>query len=396
MNQLPSVLMLGWEYPPHNSGGLGEACRGLTQALADQGNQIYFTLPFNYGQPLGHMQLLQFPVATPIQFGFGGGHSVYGHQAYQTSGANWDQMNQVVQNYTDQLGQKADLLTGQADIIHAHDWMTFPAGQMLKQTTGKPLITHIHSTEFDRVAGDGGNPQIAQIEYQGLQASDQIITVSQYTRDILVKHYGIDRRKVTVVHNGIAVNPSARKSFHAFAGERKWVAFMGRLTGQKGLPYFLLLAKKILTQLPETLFVIAGDGDMYHELMLSVADQGLTGHVLFSGFIRDNQKNKLLARADVFVMPSLSEPFGLVALEAAAHRTPVVMSDQTGVGEVLSGSIALPLSDLDQMAASVIKLLTVKSYRDQVVAKQLSALKNTTWSQSATAVQQVYQQVRSS
>ncbi len=393
MNQLPAVLMLGWEYPPHNSGGLGEACRGLTQALSGQGNQIYFTLPFNYGQPLSHMQLMPFPVAEPDQFDLGGSWSVYGQANHHlTQPPTTQGMTEVVDQYTQKLVDGTDNLLAQTDVIHAHDWMTFPAGLALKQTSHKPLITHIHSTEADRVIGTPGDPVIEKIEWQGLQGADQVITVSQYTKNMLVKRYGVDSRKIVVVHNGISPTPSVRRT-QSFAQTRPLVAFMGRLTGQKGLPYFLLLAKKILTQLPDALFVIAGDGDMYHELMLSVADQGLTGHVLFSGFIRDGQKDKLLARADVFVMPSLSEPFGLVALEAAAKRTPVVMSDQTGVGEVLRGSIQVPLADLDQMTAVVIKLLTVKSFRDQVVTTQLSALKDTTWSRSATAVQQVYRQV---
>ncbi len=389
--------MLGWEYPPHNSGGLGEACQGLTKALSDSGHQIYFTLPFVYGQSVGHMQLFEFPVGSPDQIASWQHLGAYDfglsldNNSQRERQIKYDGMAGAVQKYSDKLINQAQILSQNTDVIHAHDWMTLPAAIKLKKLTGKPVVAHVHSTEADRVVGVPGNYVIEKIEAEGLRQVDRIIAVSLYTKNILTHHYGLDPHKIDVVHNGSDLPILNRKTKMGVMPHQPMVVFMGRLTGQKGLPYFLQLAQKVLQSLPQTLFVIAGDGDMYHEILFKVAANGLTGKILFSGFVRDVQKDKLLSRADVFVMPSLSEPFGLVALEAAAKRTPVVMSDRTGVGEVLSGSVQIPLADLDGMAAAIVKLLTVDRFRQEVTNAQLKSLPKINWPTAAQGVAATYQ-----
>jgi len=221
--------------------------------------------------------------------------------------------------------------------------------------------------------------------------SDKVIAVSHYTKQILVNKYNIAASKIKVVHNGITpLSTPTDPGNHHFAHKRPVIVFMGRLTSQKGAEYFLHLASSIVAQKPEALFVVAGNGDMYHELLLKTAKQGLSASVVFSGFVRSNQKHKLLDRADVFVMPSLSEPFGLVALEAAQRHTPVIVSKSSGVVEVLPSAIAVDFWDVDMMTKTVVNLLADDSLHQAVTQNQLGDLNHTTWVNSAKRIKEVY------
>jgi len=396
--------MIGWEYPPHNSGGLGVACHGLTTALSSPSNKIYFSLPYKYSGSLKHMTLLDCShpdwgndIEQPPFF-------AYDHfpaldrvdpanlAVNDLSLLSQSELEKQVSQYHDQVinnSKKKDF-----SVIHAHDWMSFPAGMSLKQKSGKPLVAHIHSTEFDR-SPVGGSQYIIKSEYDGMKFADRVIAVSAYTKKILVDKYGIDHQKITVVHNGIDPVEKTDHGEHHFAQARPVIVFMGRLTGQKGPEYFLDLAQSVLHYLPEAIFIVAGNGDLYQELLFTTAHKGLSSKVLFSGFVRDRQKAKLLDRADVFVMPSLSEPFGLVAVEAAQRSTPVIISKNSGVAEVLPSSIQADFWDIDLMTQSIVELIKNKQLSQDVVKNQNIELENVTWKSAAQKVTEVYQQLAS-
>ncbi len=398
------VLMLGWEYPPHNSGGLGVACEGLTQALSKDGTEIYFTLPYRFPSDINHMHVIS--CVSKIQT-YAIDHSKPPFSAYQTrnesraSDIDFDPKNVKMLSFSEleyRVNEYAHAILSavqsnhvQTDIIHAHDWMTYPAAKHLKKQLNLPFVAHVHSTEFDRVPSGNGNPFIAHVEYEGLQDADRVIAVSEFTKQVLVDRYDVDPDKIDVVHNGIDAAPKIQTV--QFAQGRPIIVFMGRLTMQKGAQYFLELAKKVLARIPNALFVVAGHGDQYSMLLLENAKQHLSSSVIFAGFLRDQQKDFLLDRADIFVMPSVSEPFGLVALEAVQRETPVIISKSSGVREVLPGAIVADFWDTDLMTQYIEKLLQDPNYYERIVDQQLQSLGQITWKQSAEKVKQVYQRI---
>jgi glycogen(starch) synthase len=400
------VLMIGWEYPPHNSGGLGVACEGMTKAISELNTQIYFTLPYALPGGLPHMQVLD--CSDPSWSAMGAPLNAPPFQAYDSiepepfqpasfvashelSALPQSEMETKVDEYAQLVSARAADLKHSYDVIHAHDWMSFPAAKQLKEKTGKPVIVHVHSTEYDRIPSGNGSPYIMQTEYEGMQIADQVVAVSFYTKQLLTQKYSIDPRKITVIHNGI--DPLAQRpdfGRHHFASKRPVIVFMGRLTAQKGTEYFVDLARQVLTRIPQALFIVAGSGDMYHELLFRTAGKQLTASVLFSGFVRDSQREKLLDRADIFVMPSLSEPFGLVALEAAQRHTPVVLSRSVGASEVMPSSIAVDFWDVHKMSDVIVELLNNRQYHESVVQQQLDDLQHITWDTAADRIVQLY------
>lgn len=411
--------MIGWEYPPHNSGGLGVACQGLTEALADHDTNIRFSLPYNGNHSVHHMDIVGCVhpnwEKSSNNFNFGNRQVLeppfyaYSQEFIETqtisnSGYSFDitklrkmpttQLEKQVNEYATIVGQTGNKMQNSFDVIHAHDWMAFPAAQELHQKTGKPFVAHVHSTEYDRAGLNIGNQYIAEVEYDGMTNAKEVITVSYYTKRLLVQKYGIDSKKINVVHNGVSpLSTPPDPGNHHFAQKRPVIVFMGRLTLQKGVTYFLDLAKEVLKTIPNALFVVAGAGDMYHELLFKTASSQLSASVLFSGFVRENQRRKLLNRADVFVMPSVSEPFGLVAMEAAQRHTPVIVSKSSGVGEVLAGAQIIDFWDIKKMAQTIANLLDNKDYSDSIVTKQLKSIDSQTWKISAEKVKQIYQKI---
>ena len=391
--------MVGWEYPPHNSGGLGVATEGMTLALAGQNTQIYLTLPYQTAVDASHLQVLscfstdwQTPGRPPFA-----GYAQATPKAVKKTLDAFDlralptsEMEQKVDDYAALVSKEGRRHTADYDVVHAHDWMSFPAAIKLKQETGKPMIAHIHSTEYDRIPSGHGSPYIMKSEYEGMMHADAVIAVSYYTKQLLVDKYHINPNKIEVVHNGVFPVDYMDANKSAFAPRRPVVVFMGRLTSQKGAEYFLQLARAVQTRKPEALFVVAGSGDLYHELLFKTAGKQLTATVLFSGFLRDSQRNRLLDRADVFVMPSLSEPFGLVALEAAQRHTPVIVSKNTGVAEVLPSAIAVDFWDVDAMTSEVVRLLSESSYANGVIDRQLEEVQRVTWHTAANRIKSVY------
>lgn len=403
--------MIGWEYPPFNSGGLGVACEGITTALSQQNAQVFFTLPHTHVGSLPHMKMLS--CVDPSWESSAVNSELYGPAPFaayasalpenvsRLTGEPIDQhalSNLAQSDLESKVDQYARLVVKQGkkyakdyDVIHAHDWMSFPAGVALSKATNKPLIAHVHSTEHDRIPSGTGSQYIHHVEYEGMQHATRVIAVSQYTKQLLVHNYLLDPAKIDVVHNGIRpLAASTQVDRNSFAHDRPVVVFMGRLTAQKGTPYFLALASQVLRRLPDALFIVAGDGDMYHELLFSTAFQRLSASVLFSGFVRDEQRDKLLNRADVFVMPSLSEPFGLVALEAAQRQTPVIISKNAGVSEVLPSAIALDFWDLNKMTDAIISLVADQMLSSSVVGGQLRDLEQATWENTATRLRETY------
>lgn len=398
----PSVFMIGWEYPPHNSGGLGVACEGLTKALADRQTQIYFTLPYHHGQPIYHMNVIDCVDPTWESEGLTPPFPAYTAlpklktntlvDADELHTLPLSELERRVTQYQDIVASEAVEKYSNVDLIHAHDWMTFPAAQKTSQELGKPMIAHVHSTEFDRVPTGGGSPFIHQTEYEGLHAADQVIVVSLYTKQLLIDKYQVNPNKITVIHNGTPdLLSSPQSGYHQFAAKRPVIVFMGRLTMQKGPDYFIQLAQRVLHDIPKALFIVAGDGDMYRQLLFTTASQGLSAKVLFSGFLRGSEREQLLDRADVFVMPSLSEPFGLVAVEAAQRQTPVIVSKTAGVHEVMSSAVAIDFWDTEKMAEMIKKLIHNRPARQIMVRKQLKDVATTTWQTAANQVHSVYQ-----
>lgn len=407
-HQPDRVFMIGWEYPPHNSGGLGVACEGLTRALSEINTQIYFTLPYFHPDPVSHMQLIgclhpswqsdqkqpkpPFQAYDTVEFD-AGTQQFFGRSLdrHRLRALPQSELENQVDKYADLVTKTGQATQDQYDVIHAHDWMSFPSAWRLSQKTGKPYVAHVHSTEYDRIPHGYGSHYVMNTEYRGMLGAHRVVAVSYYTKRLLVDKYKIDADKIDVVHNGI--NPLAQApdpGSHHFAHKRPVVVFMGRLTMQKGAEYFIDLAHRVTNRLPSTLFVVAGSGDMYHELLLRTASQGLSASVLFSGFVRSFQRDKLLDRADVFVMPSLSEPFGLVALEAAQRHTPVIVSKNAGVSEVLPSSVQLDFWDVEGMSHKIVELLNNQAQAHQVSQNQLKDLDNVTWQNSALQISQVY------
>jgi glycogen(starch) synthase len=404
-----NVLMIGWEYPPHNSGGLGVACQGLTQAMAEQNAQIYFTLPYQLNQSITHMNVVSCThpgwqdsysnsgLLTQPPFSAYASEAVTSPRLFKQpidavalAALPQSALEHKVDQYAEVVADQA-VHQQQFDIIHAHDWMSLPAAAQVKRQTGKPVVAHIHSTEYDRIPNGHGSQYIHKTEYQGMMMADRVIAVSYYTKKILTDVYHIPADKIEVVHNGMMASltpPDPGR--HHFANDRPVVAFMGRLTGQKGPHQFLWLAEQLIKRIPDVLIVIAGNGDMYHELLLQTAQKGLSSSVLFSGFIRDHQREKLLDRADIFVMPSLSEPFGLVALEAAERHTPVIISKTSGVSEVLPSAVAVDFWDIDAMTTAIEELLKDDHQRQHLQQQQLKELEQVTWHNAAERVRHVY------
>ncbi len=366
------ILMFGWEFPPFNSGGLGVACEGLVRGLAAHGADITFVLPKVMSCKSD---------ACRFVFAAGGSAGVKVQNinallspyldaaAYQKSyRALIDKRNRVIYR-ADLLGEvmryasvARDIARSECfDVIHCHDWLALPAGLEAKKATGKPLVFHVHATEYDRVGEHAMNRDIYLVEKEGFEQADAIIAVSDYTRRVIRDHYGIDQKKITVVPNAVETGGYGRQypAHRLKAGGGKVVLFVGRLTFQKGPDYFLRAARRVLDVRPDVLFVFAGSGDMERWLIEEAARMGIADNVFFAGFLRGEDLKRAYKMADLYVMPSVSDPFGLTALEAMASGTPVLASVTTGAAEMLSHCLKVDFWDVEQMAN---KMLAVVSY----------------------------------
>lgn len=280
------------------------------------------------------------------------------------------------------------------DIIHCHDWMTYYGGIAAKEVARRrgqevPFIAQIHSAEIDR-CGLNGNPAIMAIEKRGLHKADRVVAVSNYTKEVIHRHYDVPRAKISVVHNGIPDREIQRFDFHELKKHHKIVLFMGRLTMQKGPDYFVKLAKSVTDQDPSVRFVLVGSGDMEKRCIEEAARQGLTGKLLFSSFLRGEDVDRAYQLADLFVMPSVSEPFGIVALEAIQNGTPAIVSKQSGVSEVSHNMVKVDFWDIERMTGAVLHLLNDPAYAQQLRQGGLDDLRTLTWNHSAEKMYSVY------
>jgi glycogen synthase len=459
------IFMLGWEFPPFISGGLGTACYGLTKALNQLGHEVIFVLPqVVQGTETTHVRLktpsaAQMSIAeraTNVQLGYQAyrdpdmehveiravpaGLSPYARpETYESTFTTSGELHTFVDPVTGQLlpspspGQAnaADTPTNvlgmskpaapsgshyggdmfaevhryariamqlamgeHFDVVHAHDWMTYPAGLAVAAITGKPLVVHVHSTEFDR-SGEHVNQRIYDIERQGMQGATRIIPVSYLTRNLILRHYGISPEKIDVVYNAIDFNgdsgplpvPSAIKR------DEKIVLFLGRITMQKGPEYFLAAAKKVLDYVPNVRFIMAGSGDLIRKSIEMSAEMGIGHKVLFTGFLRGDDVARVFKMADLYVMPSVSEPFGIAPLEALANDTPVLISKQSGVSEIITHALKVDFWDVDEMANKIIAVLRHPPLQATLREHGNFEVRQLTWRESAQGCVDVYEKM---
>lgn len=393
------VLMLGWEFPPFISGGLGTACYGLTRALSELGAEILFVLP----RPVPDSHAQHVRLLSPAEVLAGGGRvSRQLGQAFSTvrflgvdavmypygeaaddkavlssetvpgaaetvrpasrgimpdvsGGTDYagDMFTQT-QRYADLVREIAE--SNDFDVIHAHDWMTYRAGMVAARVSGRPLVVHVHSTEFDR-SGEHVNQPVYDIERAGMHAADRVVTVSYLTKTLVVSRYGVDPGKITVVYNAIDRNGAALQPIPRIRRNEKIVLFLGRITMQKGPEYFVHAAKKVLSVVKDVRFIMAGSGDMARRSIELAAELGIGHKVLFTGFLRGKDVERVFRMADLYVMPSVSEPFGIAPLEAIAQDVPVLISKQSGVSEILSHALKVDFWDVDEMANKIVAVL---------------------------------------
>lgn len=419
------VLMFGWEFPPHISGGLGTACKGLTKALAGFPDvEVTFVVPKAWGdEDAEHVQLLdagkvkvlhrqiQFNDATSkIEYyelqsaliPYLGSNEFYELSSkmdseeerlteiteegtFLFSGEYGKNLFQEIKNYA----LVAEMLAKELDfnVIHAHDWMTFSAAIAAKKISGKPLVVHLHSTEFDR-SGVHPNPSIQELEKIGMLAADQIVTVSNLTKDILIQHYQIDPTRITTVYN--AVDPLENSRHHHRNPKSKTVTFMGRITMQKGPGYFVEAANLVLQRLPEAKFIMGGKGDLRELMIKRATELGILGRISFPGFIPDQEVPEFFRNSDVFVMPSVSEPFGIVVLEAIQSGVPVILSKQSGVSEVIQHALKVDYWDVKAMADSICRLLTDQPFSKKLSNSARSEIRLLRWESSAEKLVGIY------
>ncbi len=365
--------MLGWELPPHNAGGMGVECYRLCKALSKKGVDIQFILPYTAEHNVDFMKINPTHSQTVVQVKSVG--SVYESFRYvQTSGeiSTLDLYGQV-SLYEDAVERIARLAT--FDVIHAHDWLTCRAAIRAKMASGKPMIVHMHSIESDRSGRSfGGNPMVREIEELGLQMADRIVAVSQVTKNNIMREYGIPDDKIDVVHNNIdisALMPSSGVNAYSYISEMKQhgyrvVVNVGRFTVQKGLPHLLRAFSIAAQYAPKSLLLLVGAGEQYYELIELAAELGIGKQVLFTGFQRGKTWRDAFAIADLFVLPSPTEPFALTVLEAIGYGTPVLVSKETGVAEVIRNALSVDYWDHDEMANQIASVLRHDPLRDEL------------------------------
>ncbi|MFH0804186.1 MAG: glycosyltransferase family 4 protein [Candidatus Zambryskibacteria bacterium] len=397
--KLPSVLMFGWEFPPFNSGGLGVACEGLSKALASSGVGLTFVLPLKV--PIS-ASWCKFVFAnesdlideTEIKGLFAGYNS---HSSSKTGKYGLPEfvsgsLMQRVKAYA--LKAPGIARKNSHSVIHAHDWLTYPAGIAAKEASGKPLVVHVHATQFDQSAGDNVNREVYNIELEGYRRADMVVAVSGRTREKIIQKYGISPDKVKVVHNGVEFQksnggvPSFVRKIKEAGG--KIVLFAGRITLQKGPDYFVAMAKKILEHEPNTFFVVSGNGDMEDQMIRQVSGLGIVRNFIFCGFLRGEELATIYRDADIYVMPSVSEPFGLLPLECMISDTPVLISKESGVSEVVNCVLKSHFWDIDDMADKVVSVLRHHKLKNHLSVNGREEVKAIHWKKAAESLVSLY------
>ncbi len=417
------ALMFGWEFPPHILGGLGTASYGLTRGMWECGDmEITFVIPKPFGDEDNSFARIigtsQVPVAwrdvnrdyvesrignvMDPELYFRLRDHIYADFNYmrtndlgciEFSGKYPSNLHEEINNYSITAGVIARSLD--FDIIHSHDWLNYPAGIHAKQVTGKPLVIHVHATEYDRSRGKP-NPTVYSIERDGMVNADHIITVSNLTRQTVIDHYGIDPAKVTTVHN--AVVPLSQDLLDIEmprATDEKVVTFLGRITMQKGPEYFVEAAAKVLRNCNNVRFVMAGSGDMMDQMIHLAAECGIADRFHFPGFQKGRQVYEMLAASDVYIMPSVSEPFGISPLEAMQMGVPSIISKQSGCAEILDNVIKTDYWDIDAMADAIHAIISYPAFYNQLREDGLAEVAQITWDKAGQKVIDIYNKVLS-
>jgi len=426
------ILMYGWEFPPQISGGLGTACFGLTQALVAAGHQITFVLPklnpagngkshvtlvgsdqvqaenTRYAtaaeastQGMLKMEAVSSPLGPYINNQEYARLLLYLQQVMREntetfchpsrlniSGDYGPNLMAEISRYAAVAGTIAKKTPHQ--VIHAHDWITIPAGLEARRVSGQPLVVHIHSLEFDR-CGDNINQDVFDIERAGMERADRIISVSAFTKNKIIRHYGISPDKITVVHNGVVRHAGVVRARRRT--RNKMVLFLGRITFQKGPDYFVEAAARVLSVRKDVDFVMAGSGDMMHRMMNRVAELKIGRHFHFPGFMRGPDVAKIYAMSDLYVMPSVSEPFGISPLEAMQQNVPVIISRQSGISEVVGSVFKVDFWNTHELAGKILALLKYAPVRREMVKNAAQELGRITWENAAGRVSGVYNQL---
>ncbi|MBO5779500.1 MAG: glycosyltransferase family 4 protein [Muribaculaceae bacterium] len=414
------ALMFGWEFPPHILGGLGTASYGLTKGMWECGDMdITFVIPKPYGdEDKSFAKIIgasQVPVAwrdvnrdyvesrigkvmDPDEY-FRLRNNIYADFNYmrtndlgciEFSGRYPDNLLEEINNYSIMAGVVAR--TEQFDIIHSHDWLTYPAGIHAKQVTGKPLVIHVHATDYDRSRGNV-NPTVFAIERDGMTYADHIITVSDLTRRTVIEKYGIDPAKVTTVHNAVVPLSEELLNVQAQKPKEKVVTFLGRITMQKGPEYFVEAAAKVLKLDHNVRFVMAGSGDMMDKMIDLAAERGIADRFHFPGFQKGKQVYEILKASDVYMMPSVSEPFGISPLEAMQMGVPSIISKQSGCAEILTNVIKTDYWDIDAMADAVYSIINYPAMYQQLREDGLAEVAEITWDKAGQKVINIYKRV---
>jgi len=393
--------MLGWELPPHNSGGLGVACYHLSKALALEGASIDFVVP--YSAPHDNINYMKIHSATKLspldRYGRGAYESAFAIDSLPGSQApDVKDIRGVQRHYKKYVERLCDEKT--FDAIHAHDWLTMEAGVRAKELTGVPLIVHVHATEFDRAGGNQGNTLVHEIEYQGLIAADRIIAVSNITKNIIIDKYGIPADKIEVMHNAIDTESFNdgyeydNRTYRYLEGLKDEgytiISAVTRFTIQKGLEYLVRSVAKASQRYDRIALLLAGDGEQRNELIELASELGISDRVFFTGFVRGKQWRDAYNVSDIFVMSSVSEPFGLTALEAAHHNNALIITKQSGVAEVLDSIFTYNFWDVDRLADQIVGIATSDALRQSLTSNVLNEYAKLSWNDVAAKCMTMY------
>lgn len=388
------VLMLGWELPPHNSGGLGRACYDLCKSMASNNLDIEFILPYDADHNIDFMKIT--PATTRNIKDFNNYFSVYDSSKLGSTNISsydfFDQFKMYEMAVSEIIEDK------EFDIVHSHDWLTFRAALRIKEKRNVPIILHVHSIESDRAGGNKGNPLVREIEEYCLNLADKVIAVSELTRHAIIKEYGVPPENIEVVHNSMNLEdiiPLSGNNSYSYIEILKQhgykiVVNFGRLTIQKGLPGLIQAFSKVVRLYPKTILLFIGSGEQYFELIKLAADLGVGHNVLFTEFQRGKKLRDGIAIGDLFVMPSISEPFGLTALESIGYGTPALVSKQSGVSEVMNNILKVDFWDIDEMANIIASALDNPALLENLKYNSLKELNNISWNNSVTKIRKLY------
>ena len=428
--------MFGWEFPPHIAGGLGTACYGMTRGLARNDVEVIFVMPRASGDE--DERFVKVINASDIEARYSSGSTVEGaddimrkisfihidsnmvpyispeewdtyreeyertgKKFWEREGDSWTQrytfsgkyganLMEEVARYAVVAAEVARQLDGQFDVIHAHDWLTYFAGIAAKRVSGKPLVVHMHATSFDRSSSDNIDTRVYEIERAGMAAADRVIAVSNLTRNIVIEKYNIPAEKVVTVHN--AVRFAEKENELPERGvDDKIITFLGRITFQKGPDYFVEAAAKVLKRVPNVRFVMAGSGDMMNHVIRRVARLGIADRFHFTGFLKGDDVHKMFQLSDVYIMPSVSEPFGISPLEAMRANVPSIISKQSGVAEVLDYAVKVDYWDVDAMADAIYGFVKYPALAKMFSEKGLEEVTGLKWNNAAAKIKAVYE-----